>query len=305
MGARHRAILAGRAGNPWSRPRVIVVRTLGLAAEARVARSDGGGRALGHLELDQDVGHVVGDGLPTGTSAGRSVGRRAFMAALRDWRWQADGDDHGIGGPQFRAADREQQRIAAARPHAPHGRPVEKACHSAWRRSVNRAADLAPRGPSCTASHSVAGARHDRGPLGAPRDTPRPELPTLTCIGPLRRLERHTMTNSLPEEGFDLPDRTIPRPHQKAHGCSQWSSRWSMMVCDERGRSGYQVVDSAGCGRRNQEHGQRIAAMLLDFDVLCAGRGPRSPWHRYGRCITQTPSGITAGSQQANQCLPG
>jgi hypothetical protein len=35
----------------------------GPVAESGVARSDDGRRPLGHLELGQDVGHVVGDGL--------------------------------------------------------------------------------------------------------------------------------------------------------------------------------------------------------------------------------------------------
>jgi hypothetical protein len=38
--------------------------------------------------------------------------------------------------------------------------------------------------------------------------------------------------------------------HHIAHGCSRQSFRWPTVVCDDCGRSGYQVVDGAGCGRR-------------------------------------------------------
>lgn len=37
------------------------------------------------------------------------------------------------------------------------------------------------------------------------------------------------------------------RLHQKAHACSLLSFHWSAAMRDERARSGYQVVDGAGC----------------------------------------------------------
>ena len=46
--------------------------------------------------------------------------------------------------------------------------------------------------------------------------------------------------------GFVSEDRL----HQNAHGCSPRSFRCSTVVRDDRGRSGYQVVNGAGCARR-------------------------------------------------------
>ena len=59
----------------------------------------------------------------------------------------------------------------------------------------------------------------------------------------------------------------------KAHGCSPPSFRWSTLVHNERGRSGYQVVNGAGCGRRR---GGRCGGVVRARE--CTGAGARRVW---------------------------